>query len=78
MERKKWVDTAVAMADYMYRWSDSQTVGDVADPAHGIIWWNQEHPGPYAHWASVDYGDNAGNVLIGVSSQARYYTAACD
>jgi hypothetical protein len=65
VEQKRWVETASAMADYMYRWSDSQTVGDVADPAHGIIWWNQEHPGPYAHWASVDYGDNAGNVLIG-------------
>lgn len=40
-------------------------MGDPADPAFGIVTWNQEHPGPYAHWASVDYGDNAANVLIG-------------
>lgn len=64
-ERKQWIETAAAIGDYVYRWSDSQTVGDVSDPAYGIIWWNQEHPGPFAHWAAVDYGDNAGNVLIG-------------
>ena len=54
----------------MYRWSDSQSfVGLSASyPEFGIVWWNQQQPGKYGHFASVDYGDNSANVLIGATT----------
>eukprot|EP01047_Picozoa_sp_COSAG01_P065786 COSAG01_NODE_8950_length_2606_cov_1.299960_2_plen_198_part_00 len=62
-----WLATAAQMEDYQWRWSDSQSVEGTADtnPAFGVVWWNQQQPGPYARVAAVDYGDNAANVLIG-------------
>ena len=79
-QRQRWLEAAAAISDYLWRWSDSQTLGDPTDPAHGIVWWcspafplsccllrllmrcfvvghrNQQTPGPFAKWASVDYG----------------------
>ena len=46
-EQQVWLRTAASLADYLWRWSDSQIMGDPADPAFGIVTWNQEHPGPY-------------------------------
>jgi|EP01043_Picozoa_sp_COSAG02_P033061 hypothetical protein len=55
-EQQAWLRTASSLADYLWRWSDSQIASNPNDPAFGIVTWNQENPGPYAHWASVDYG----------------------
>eukprot|EP01043_Picozoa_sp_COSAG02_P062359 COSAG02_NODE_8583_length_2514_cov_1.493996_4_plen_66_part_00 len=55
-KQQAWLRAATSLADYLWRWSDSQVVSDLDDPAFGIVTWNQQHPGPYAHWASVDYG----------------------
>lgn len=65
-----WLSTAAQLADYQWRWSDSQSIdGRATDGDYGIVWWNQQNPGPYSQkWASVDYGDNAANVLIGGSA----------
>jgi hypothetical protein len=46
-KQQAWLRTAASLADYLWRWSDSQIMGDPADPAFGIVTWNQEHPGPY-------------------------------
>ena len=38
-QRQRWLEAAAAISDYLWRWSDSQTLGDPTDPAHGIVWW---------------------------------------
>ena len=72
--RAVWLSISVQLADYLWRWSDSQSTDGAAATAgdYGIVWWNQQTPGPYSQkWASVDYGDNAANVLIGGSATRR-------
>ena len=80
-EAEAWLSTSTQMQDYLWRWSDSQSTDGTpaTDPAYGIVWWNQQHPGPYAHWAEVDYGDNAANVLIGgAATRALANTSSWD
>ena len=38
-QQQRWLEAAAAISDYLWRWSDSQTLGDPTDPAHGIVWW---------------------------------------
>eukprot|EP01052_Picozoa_sp_SAG31_P005953 SAG31_NODE_270_length_18732_cov_9.342618_9_plen_633_part_00 len=68
METQLWLQKSTQLADYQWRWSDSQAyLEDPEDGRYGIVWWNQQTCGPFAKWAAVDYGDNAANVLIGAS-----------
>ena len=65
-----WLSTAERLLDYMFRWSTSQSFSNASQATHGIVWWNQQDAGAEgtAQWADVDYGDNAGNVLIGATA----------
>lgn len=70
---ERWGAASAQLFDYQFRWSTSQTfVGSTpANPMHGIMWWNQQDAGQgrgLSKWASEDYGDNSGNVLIGATT----------
>ena len=69
-ERARWRRLSAQIFDYVYRWSDSQSYVNLtaSAPEFGFVWWNQQHPGRYAHFAAVDYGDNMGNVIIGATT----------
>ena len=41
-QQQPWLEAAGAISDYLWRWSDSQTLGDPTDPAHGIVWWSAQ------------------------------------
>jgi hypothetical protein len=51
-ERAQWMTSASALMDYLWRWSDSQSINRT-DETFGIVWWNQRTPGPFAHFADV-------------------------
>eukprot|EP00039_Didymoeca_costata_P026681 m.16390 g.16390 ORF g.16390 m.16390 type:complete len:895 (-) comp5685_c0_seq1:159-2843(-) len=71
---EQWANTSKQLLDYMFRWSLSQSYvnSSAKDPTFGIVWWNQMDAGEkgFAKWSPEDYGDNAGNVLIGATISA--------
>jgi hypothetical protein len=70
-ERARWGREAAQLMDTVYRWSDAQVYrgSTPADPAFGIVTWNQKDAGDasggIAAYSSSDYGSNAACILLG-------------
>ena len=72
----RWREQSSAILDYMFRWSDSQTLRglNATDPTYGIVWWNQKDAknasGGLTHWSDVDYGSNSACILMSATATA--------